>query len=60
MRRIGLDYAAAVRAGGGSVDVIDLPEAGIKGNSHFPMLDRNNDDVFALIETWLADKGLTG
>jgi len=59
MRQIGLDYADAVRAAGGKVDVINLPEVGIKGNSHMLMMDKNNGQIADLIDKWLADKGLT-
>ena len=43
---------------GGSVDIIDLPKIGIRGNSHFPMMDHNNREVADLIQRWLTDKGL--
>jgi pimeloyl-ACP methyl ester carboxylesterase len=53
-----LDYAAAVRAAGGSVDVIELPDQGIKGNSHMLIMDRNNAQIADLIQKWLVSKGL--
>jgi pimeloyl-ACP methyl ester carboxylesterase len=59
MRQIGLDYGEALRAAGGKVDVVNLPEVGIKGNSHMMMMDRNNGQIADLIDTWLAVKGLT-
>lgn len=37
----------------GSVDILDLPRAGIPGNSHLPMMDTNSDQVFDLITDWL-------
>ena len=49
----------AIKAAGGSVDVVDLPQAGIKGNSHMVMMDKNNAEVAALIQKWLEGKGLT-
>ena len=49
----------AIKAAGGSVDVVDLPKAGIKGNSHMMMMDKNNTEVAALIQNWLEGKGLT-
>jgi hypothetical protein len=57
MRQIGLDYADAMRAGG-NVDVVNLPELGIKGNSHMLMMDKNNAQIADLIQNWLAGKGL--
>jgi hypothetical protein len=38
--------------------VIDLPQAGIRGNTHMMMMDRNSDQVAALIQRWLEQKGL--
>lgn len=32
---------------------IDLPEQGIRGNSHFMMLDRNSRDIARLVGEWL-------
>ena len=58
MRQLDLDYVAAVRAAGGSVDVVNLPEIGIKGNSHMLMMDKNNGVTADLIQAWLAGKGL--
>jgi hypothetical protein len=58
MRQGDLDYAAAVQAGGGSVDVVNLPERGIKGNSHMLMMDKNNAQIADLIQAWLVTKGL--
>lgn len=58
MRQIGLDYGDAMRAAGANVDVVNLPEVGIKGNSHMLMMDKNNAQVADLIQKWLADKGL--
>ena len=57
-KRIDLEYAAAVRAGGGSVDVINLPEIGIKGNSHMLMQDKNNAEIAEVIQKWLVGKNL--
>ena len=48
-----------MKAAGGSVDVVDLPQVGIKGNSHMIMMDKNNTEVAGLIEKWLEGKGLT-
>jgi pimeloyl-ACP methyl ester carboxylesterase len=58
-RKIDLEYAAAVRAAGGKVDVIDLPDLGIKGNSHMMMMDRNNGVIVDVIQRWLVDQGLS-
>jgi pimeloyl-ACP methyl ester carboxylesterase len=59
IRQAGVDYAGALAAAGGSVDVVDLPDVGIKGNSHMVMMDKNSDQVADLIQRWLIGKGLT-
>lgn len=46
-------WFAAARAGGASVDILDLPQRGIRGNSHMLMMETNNAEIAALIEEWL-------
>lgn len=57
IRQGGVDYAAAFKAGGGNIDIVDLPDVGLKGNSHMVMMDRNSDKVADLIHAWLKKKG---
>ena len=47
-------YADQLANGGGSVDTLDLPSSGIRGNSHVPMMDRNSDAIAGLIEKWIS------
>jgi len=58
MRANGIAFADAMKAAGASVDVVDLPKAGITGNTHMMMMDKNNLVVAGLIQTWLEGKGL--
>jgi hypothetical protein len=58
MRANGVTFADAMKAAGASVDVIDLPKAGISGNSHMMMMDKNNLVVADLIQKWMEGKGL--
>ncbi|GGG24295.1 esterase [Caldovatus sediminis] len=58
LRRNGMAFVERVRAAGGTVEVLDLPERGIRGNSHMIMMDRNSDQVAGLVQDWLAAKGL--
>jgi pimeloyl-ACP methyl ester carboxylesterase len=51
-------YEAALRAQGGIVDRIDLPKAGMRGNSHMMMMDRNSDQIAQLVQDWMAKQGL--
>lgn len=43
---------------GGDVQVIHLPEIGIKGNTHFPFSDLNNIEIANLLSKWLKEKRL--
>ena len=47
-----------MRLAGGKVEVVSLPEQGIKGNSHMLMMDKNNRAVLDVIAKWLVDNGL--
>jgi hypothetical protein len=58
IRARGVGFAESLRAAGGYVDIVDLPERGITGNSHMIMMDRNSDQVAALVQQWLAKRGL--
>ena len=58
MRKTGVDFVNAVKQAGGSVEVVDLPEHGIHGNSHMLMMERNNLQIAGLVQDWLAGKGL--
>ncbi len=39
---------------GAQTTTLDLPEHGVRGNSHFPMLDRNSDEVLERILRWVS------
>ena len=51
-------YATAIRSAGGDADLLDLPDIGIKGNTHLVMMDRNSDQVAEVIQKWFERKGL--
>ena len=55
---VGMQYYEAIRKAGGTVDVVDLPQVGIKGNSHMIMMDKNSDQVAGLVQDWLAKHSL--
>jgi len=57
-KKIDAEYGDAIKAAGGKVDWINLPEIGIKGNSHMMMQDKNSDQIAAVIQKWLVGKGL--
>ena len=55
-RRNGCVQAASlIKGAGGNATFLLLPEAGIMGNSHMMMMDRNNLQVASLIRKWLTD-----
>jgi len=58
IRKNGVAFGEAIAQAGGAVEVVDLPQAGIRGNSHLVMMDRNNLEVAALIQRWLEKQGL--
>jgi pimeloyl-ACP methyl ester carboxylesterase len=43
---------------GGDVNVVHLPEIGIRGNTHFPMSDTNNVEVADQVSMFLSKKKL--
>ena len=50
-------YAEAIKTAGGNVEVIDLPDIGIKGNTHMMMMDKNSDQIAGVMQKWLVTKG---
>jgi hypothetical protein len=48
----------AVNKRGGDVTVVQLPEVGLRGNTHFPFSDLNNVQVADVMSEWLRRKGL--
>jgi len=57
-KKIDTEYGNAIKAAGGSVDWINLPDIGIKGNSHMMMQDKNSDQIAETIQKWLVGKRL--
>ena len=58
IRKNGVDFLSEIWRLGGKVNIVDLPEVGIRGNSHMLMMDRNNLQVATLIQEWLEKQGL--
>ncbi|MBF5006923.1 alpha/beta hydrolase [Diaphorobacter caeni] len=55
MARLWVD---AINRHGGDARLVHLPEAGIRGNTHFLMSDLNNVQIVELVSTLLAEKQL--
>ena len=58
-KKADMAYGEAIKAAGGSADWINLPDIGIKGNSHMVMQDKNSDQVAEVINKWFVSKGLS-
>jgi len=53
--RTGIErYQATLKQAGVPVETLDLPQRDIVGNTHMIMMDRNSEEVAALIDEWLA------
>jgi hypothetical protein len=57
-REINKKMAALAQAAGGRIEIVNLPELGIRGNTHMMMMDKNNGEVADVIQKWLVGKGL--
>ena len=57
VQRAKLMVEAINRHGGRAVNVM-LPDIGVRGNTHFPMLDLNNVKIADLLSQFLKEKGL--
>lgn len=51
-------WAGRIREAGGSVDTLDMPAEGVRGNSHMLMMDTNSDEVAGRIQAWMERRGL--
>ncbi|PVH94032.1 hypothetical protein DM02DRAFT_507652, partial [Periconia macrospinosa] len=45
---------------GGNAEVVMLGELGLKGSTHIPFADLDNEEVAGLLEGWLEEEGLDG
>lgn len=55
---LALRWQDVMKKYGGDVNIVSLPDIGIKGNTHFLMSDLNNREVAAVISEWLHEKKL--
>ena len=51
-------FQKAVNDRGGHVEIVFLPEIGLKGNTHFPFSDLNNVQVADVMNDWLRKNKL--
>ena len=57
-RENNIKMAALAKAAGGSVEIVNLPDLGIRGNTHFMMMEKNNAQIADVINEWLVKRGL--
>jgi hypothetical protein len=57
-REHNIRMAAMAKEAGGSIEIVNLPEVGIKGNTHFMMMEKNNAEIADYVEHWLERRGL--
>jgi len=57
-RRLGQQFVDLVNAHGGKAEMLDLPDMGLKGNTHIPFADLNNVAVADLLGAFLNRHGL--
>ncbi len=53
------DFTDRLNKLGGNAKTLSLPEAGIRGNGHTMMAERNNEEIADLIEQWISDQVAT-
>ncbi len=51
-------FVELINARGGQAEILMLPDAGLKGNTHIPFMDMNNGAVADLLSGFLAEHGL--
>jgi dienelactone hydrolase len=57
-RENNIKMAALAKAAGGSIEIVNLPDLGIRGNTHFMMMEKNNAQIADVINEWLVKRGL--
>lgn len=55
---LGRLFVEAINRHGGDATLVELPQIGIYGNTHFPMSDLNNRKIADLLSVWLKKKNL--
>ncbi|WP_276856056.1 hypothetical protein [Enterocloster lavalensis] len=58
-REVAREYCGRFCRAGGDGQILDLPEMGIRGNSHMLMMEYNNFEIADLLQDWLIGHGLT-
>lgn len=51
-------FADCINRHGGDAQVVELPDVGVTGNSHFAFAEKNNVEVAKVLQDWLHEKNL--
>lgn len=51
-------WESVMKKFGGDVEIVYLPDMGVKGNTHFLMADLNNVQIADIMEQWMKKKAL--
>ena len=51
-------FAEAYNADGGDCTVVNLPDEGLTGNSHFMFQEMNSEEIANHVQAWMADRDL--
>lgn len=55
IRDMAVQFAESYNADGGNCTVVNLPDIGITGNSHFMFQELNNGEIADHIENWISE-----
>lgn len=55
VRDTAVEFAESYNADGGNCTVINLPDIGITGNSHFMFQELNSEEIAAHVENWIQE-----
>lgn len=55
VRDAAVEFAESYNADGGNCTVINLPDIGITGNSHFMFQELNSEEIAAHVENWIQE-----
>lgn len=53
VRDTALQFAESYNKDGGNCTVVNLPDIGIKGNSHFMFQEKNSEEIATHVENWI-------
>ena len=49
-------FVDCINRHGGNATLVELPKIGIRGNTHFLMLEKNNNQIAEHLDRWIQEK----